>query len=108
MILILNYMQDKKRRARADKRAQGIMNMYKTNEQLKKQIKQACLTTYGFAPALNDIVLEECNRDGTYIRCHMKKNGQTYVFASEIMTEWGLEGTIWCGKGTITAVSAEF
>lgn len=49
--------------------------MYKTNEQLKKQIKQACLATY--------------------------------VFASEIMTERGLEGTIWCGKGTITAVSSE-
>lgn len=73
--------------------------MYKTNEQLKKQVKQACLATYGFAPALADIVLEECTRDGTYIRCHMKKGGQTYVFASDIC-----EGTISCGKGTITAV----
>ena len=81
--------------------------MYKTNEQLKKQIKQACLATYGFAPALADIVLEECNSDGTYIRCYMKKGGQEYVFASEIMSAPGLAGTIWCGKGTITAVSSE-
>ena len=85
--------------------------MYRTNEQLKKkQIKQACLSTYGFAPSLSDIVLEECLRDGTYVRCHMKKKkgGQTYVFSSEIMTDPGLKGTIWCGKGTITAVSNEF
>ena len=84
------------------------MNMYKTNKQLKEQIKKACLATYGFAPALDDIVLEECSRDGTYIRCYMKKGGQEYVFASEIMSEPGLAGTIWCGKGTITAVSSEF
>lgn len=82
--------------------------MYKTNEQLKKQVKLACFATYGFAPALSDIVLEECDRDGTYIRFYIKKGGQTYVFASEIMTEQGLEGTIWCGKGTVTAVPSEF
>lgn len=82
--------------------------MYKTIEQLKKQIKLACLSTYGFAPALSQIVLDEYMCDGTYIRCHMKNGGQTYVFASEIMTAPGLEDTIWCGKGTIAAVSSEF
>lgn len=82
--------------------------MNKTNKQLKEQVKQAFLSTYGFAPALSDIILEECMRDGTYVRCYIKRGGQTYVFASEIMTEPGLEGTIWCGKGTITAVSNEF
>lgn len=82
--------------------------MYKTNEQLKKQVKQACLATYGFAPSLSDIVLEECNRDGTYVRCYMKKGGQTYIFASEIMTDPGVKGTIWTGKGSISLVKADF
>ena len=70
-----------------------------TEIQLKRQIKQACMATYGFAPAISDIVLEEFTRDGTYVRFYMKNGGQKYVFVSDIC-----EGTIWCGKGTVTAV----
>ena len=70
-----------------------------TEIQLKRQIKQACMATYGFAPAISDIVLEEFTRDGTYVRFYMKNGGQKYVFVCDIC-----EGTIWCGKGTVTAV----
>ena len=57
--------------------------MYITNEQLKMQVKQACMATYGFAPAISDIVLEEFTHDGTYVRFYMKNGGQKYVFISD-------------------------
>lgn len=72
----------------------------KTNTELKKIIRTALESEYGFAPAISKIILLEADRGGTYIRASI--NGKEYQFHSHVCTQRGLEGTIWCGSGTIT------
>lgn len=72
----------------------------KTNVELKRIASEALKNEYGFAPAQKDIVLLECNRDGTYIMFEVR--GKQYQFNSYIMTVAGCEGTIWAGNGTIS------
>lgn len=72
----------------------------KTKNELKQIIRTALKAEYGFAPATNKITLLEANDDGTYIMASI--NGKEYQFNSYICTQHGLEGTVWCGSGTIT------
>ena len=43
--------------------------------ELKKLAKKIFLHHYGFAPAVEDIVLMEADTDGTYIGCEIKGHG---------------------------------
>lgn len=72
----------------------------KTKGELKQIIRTALKAEYGFAPAISDIILLESDEDGTYIMASI--NGKEYQFHSHICSTYGLEGTIWCGSGTIT------
>lgn len=72
----------------------------KTNNELKQIIRTALESEYGFAPAISKIILLEADMSGTYIMASI--NGKEYQFHSHICTQRGLEGTIWCGSGTIT------
>lgn len=72
----------------------------KTKNELKHIIRTALKSEYGFAPAISNIILLEADMSGTYIMAHI--NGREYQFHSRICTQPGLEGTIWCGPGTIT------
>lgn len=72
----------------------------KTKTELKQIIRTALESEYGFAPAISKIVLLEADMGGTYIMASV--NGREYQFHSRVCHERGMEGTIWCGAGTIT------
>lgn len=66
-----------------------------TKATLRKIAQQALKSEYGFAPALNQIVLLEANGEGTYILFEV--NDREYAFDSRLLHD----GTIWVGKDTI-------
>ena len=76
------------------------MKLNKTKTELKQIIRTALESEYGFAPAISKIVLLEASGDGTYIMASI--NGKEYQFHSRLCWQKGLEGTVWCGAGTIT------
>lgn len=69
-----------------------------TKVELRKIAQQALENEYGFAPALNQIVLLEANGEGTYILFEIK--GKEYRFDSRLLHD-GFNGFIWAGSGTI-------
>lgn len=69
-----------------------------TKAKLRKIAKQALNSVFGFAPALNQIILLEANGEGTYILFEVK--GKEYRFDSRLLPD----GTIWAGAGTIEKV----
>lgn len=71
-----------------------------TKTEMKQIMRNALEAEYGFAPAISKITLLEASGDGTYIMASI--NGKEYQFHSHICTQRGLEGTVWCGSGTIT------
>lgn len=69
-----------------------------TKVELRKIAQQALKSEYGFAPALNQIVLLEANGEGNYIFFEVR--GKEYRFDSRVLCD----GTIWVGKGTVEKV----
>ena len=69
---------------------------YKTKKQLKYIAQRALYSEYGFAPAQADIILLECDGDGTYILFEV--HNHMYSFNSYIFSE----SSVWTGTGTIT------
>ena len=76
------------------------MKLNKTKTELKQIIRTALEAEYGFAPAISKITLLEATSDGTYIMASI--NGKEYQFNSRLCWQKGLEGSVWCGAGTIT------
>lgn len=70
----------------------------RTKVELKKIAHEALVSEYGFAPAMNNIILLEANGEGTYIR-FMVKNHE-YRFESTLS-----HGTVFCGNNTISKES---
>lgn len=72
-----------------------------TNKKFMKETAQIALKEqYGFAPALNKIILLEGSDDRTYIRFMVGLH--EYRFDSYQFPP--TSGSVWCGEGTITQV----
>ena len=69
----------------------------RSKAELKRIAHEALKAEYGFAPAMNSIILLEASGDGTYIRFMI--NNHEYRFDSAIYDGYG---SVWCGAGTIT------
>lgn len=75
-----------------------------TKTDLKKTAQKALKEEYGFAPALNDIVLLEASGDRTYIYFSVRQNKYTFRSSIDIYgTDENGEQieSLWIGKGTI-------
>lgn len=70
----------------------------RTKAELKQIAHEALVSEYGFAPAMNNIILLEANGEGTYIRFMVK--GHEYRFDSTLF-----HGDVFCGNNTITKES---
>ena len=76
--------------------------MNRTKIELKHIVSTALKSEYGFAPALNKIILLEAHGDGTYILSRVGVH--EYRFDSYSFPV-GSDSTVWCGSGTIQKLS---
>lgn len=73
--------------------------MNKTKIELKHKVSTALKSEYGFAPALNKIILLEAHGDGTYIL--FRVGIHEYRYDSYFFFPEGSDNTVWYESGTI-------